>query len=307
MLLAALVVQERLPGRALLDAVRRHGDRAAGLLAVQHHHLQRRERRARVAVGENRDGLQHVVGNHHAPAAEPARVGQRAAEEPDDLVFRQPLQHEHLAAREKRAVHLERRVLRGRADEDDAALLDEREERVLLRLVEAVDLVDEDDRLPSEDAPLFRLPHHVLDVLDPARHGRERHEAGVGRQGDDVRERGLSHAGRPPEDHRRDLVVRDHPAEDLPLADQMPLAGHFVKGARPEPLRKRRRVVIAVLRFEQTWLIDLFHFSAFFAMSLSASNTELASTHGVQSVIRPKEAIQGRGRPPARGLTRGRR
>ena len=59
---------------------------------------------------------------------------------------RERLEAEHLAAREERRVHRERRVLGRRADEGDRPVLDVRQERVLLRLVEAVDLVDEDDR-----------------------------------------------------------------------------------------------------------------------------------------------------------------
>ena len=50
------------------------------------------------------------------------------------------------AAREQRRVDLEVGVLGGGADEDDRAILDGRQQRVLLRLVEAVDLVQEEDR-----------------------------------------------------------------------------------------------------------------------------------------------------------------
>ena len=49
-------------------------------------------------------------------------------------------------AREQRAVQLERRVLGRGAHEHDVAGLDERQERVLLRAVEAVDLVHEEQR-----------------------------------------------------------------------------------------------------------------------------------------------------------------
>jgi hypothetical protein len=71
-------------------------------------------------------------------------------------LLRQRLQHEHLRAREQRRVHLERRVLGGGADQHDVAGLDARQERVLLRLVEAVDLVDEDDRAAAGAAPRSR-------------------------------------------------------------------------------------------------------------------------------------------------------
>jgi hypothetical protein len=44
----------------------------------------------------------------------------------------------HAAARKQCGIQLERRVLGGGADEDDDAALDMRQERILLRLVEAV-------------------------------------------------------------------------------------------------------------------------------------------------------------------------
>jgi hypothetical protein len=51
------------------------------------------------------------------------------------------------AAREEGGGDLERGVLRGGADEDNGTVLDEGEDGVLLGLVEAVDLVDEEDGL----------------------------------------------------------------------------------------------------------------------------------------------------------------
>ena len=71
---------------------------------------------------------------------------QRTFEDRDDLLACQPAQHEHLRTRQQRGVDLERRVLGRRADQHDVAGLDARKEGILLRLVEPVNLVDEDDR-----------------------------------------------------------------------------------------------------------------------------------------------------------------
>src|SRR5947199_150914 len=74
-------------------------------------------------------------------------------------------------------IDFERRVLGRRADEHDVAGFDTREEGVLLRLVEAVNLVDEHDRSTAGAPPdAFRLGHHLADLLDPREHGAERHE-----------------------------------------------------------------------------------------------------------------------------------
>ena len=77
----------------------------------------------------------------------------------------------------KRAVELERRVLGGRADEDDVARLDVRKEDVLLRAVEAVDLVEEEDRpLAVARAERARLLEDLAHLLHAGRDGRVRQE-----------------------------------------------------------------------------------------------------------------------------------
>ena len=104
-------------------------------------------------------------------------VGQGALEEIDEVVRLERLEAEHLAARQERRVHGEARVLGGRPDDDDRPVLDVRQERVLLRLVEAMNLVDEDDRaLALEREPIARRGDDLAQLADAAEHGAERHE-----------------------------------------------------------------------------------------------------------------------------------
>ena len=70
-------------------------------------------------------------------------------------------QHQHLRARQQRAVQLERRVLCRRADENDGAVLHHRQERILLAAVEAMDLVDEEQR-PLPHAAALRAASNVF-------------------------------------------------------------------------------------------------------------------------------------------------
>ena len=82
---------------------------------------------------------------------------------------RQRLQPEHAQARQQRRVDLEIGVLGGRADQRDRAVLDLRQQRVLLRLVEAVDLVEEQHRRPAALVdPLARRGDHGAHVGDAA-------------------------------------------------------------------------------------------------------------------------------------------
>ena len=85
-----------------------------------------------------------------------------------DVVVAERLEPPHAQARQERRVDLEVRVLGRRADQRDGAVLDVRQERVLLALVEAVDLVDEQDRA----AALEREP--VLGLGDRRRGPRRR-------------------------------------------------------------------------------------------------------------------------------------
>ena len=55
-------------------------------------------------------------------------------------------------AREQRRDHFERRILGGRADQDDVAALDIGQKRVLLGFVEAVNFVDEEHRAAAQAA-----------------------------------------------------------------------------------------------------------------------------------------------------------
>ena len=232
---------------ALLHGFGRHRYHAIGFVAVEHHHLERRKRRARIAVAEHGDGAKQVIGNLDVLAAEPARVGKRAAEQAHHLVFGKGLQHEHLASREQSPVHLERWIFGRGADEGDGAFFDKGQERVLLRLVEPMDFVDKHDgalpRARFEIGPF----HDFADFLDAARHGREVDEHGAGLPRDDAGERGFAHARRAPEDHRLHLVRLDDAPEHLALPDKVLLACNLVERFRAHARSERRRGVYGFL------------------------------------------------------------
>ena len=76
-------------------------------------------------------------------------VGCAAPHDLGELVLGERLELVHLRAGEERGVDLVVRVLGRRADQRHEARLDAGQQRVLLRLVEAVDLVEEEDRAPA--------------------------------------------------------------------------------------------------------------------------------------------------------------
>ena len=107
------------------------------------------EQEAAVAVGAGDQRLARFGGDGQRPLLD--RFG--AADQLLERVMVEPAQDQHLAARQQRGVDLEARVLGRRADQGDGAVLDIGQEAVLLRAVEAVDLVHEQQGLLAGLAP----------------------------------------------------------------------------------------------------------------------------------------------------------
>ena len=151
------------------------------------------------------------------------------------------LEHEHAQARQQRRVQLERRILGRGADQRDDAGLDGRQERILLRAVEAMDLVAEQDRAASFDlAALLRFANDLAHARHAFGHGAERHELLVGVAGEQARERRLAAAGRAPQHHARDRALLDRFAQRLAGAEQLLVAEEIVEGVGPQPMGERR-------------------------------------------------------------------
>ncbi len=121
------------------------------------------------------------------------------------------------------------------------AVLDRRQQTVLLRLVEAVDLVEEQDRAAAVLAQALTGPFdHLAHILDAGVDGAHLLEHPLRAAGDGERQGGLAGAGRPPEDGAGQPVLLDQPAQRLARADQVVLADDIVERARPQPSRQRR-------------------------------------------------------------------
>ena len=148
--------------------------------------------------------------------------------------------HVDAAAREQRRDDFERRILGGCADQANGAALDVGQKGVLLGLVEAVNLIDEEDGARMHLGGLRGGDHHLLDLLDAAHDGGELDEAGLGGFGNDLGQGGFAHAGRTPEDHGAGIVALDLHAQGLAGAEQVLLAAVLLQGARTHPLGQRR-------------------------------------------------------------------
>ncbi len=148
----------------------------------------------------------------------------------------EPAQHKHLRARQQRTDQLEGRVFGRCADQDHRAVFDIGQESVLLGAVEAVDLVDEQQRAVPHLAPLLGRLEHLAQIGDAGKHRRQRLEGEIRTLRQEARDRRLAAAGRPPQDHRGKRAARDHVADRTLRPDQMILADDVGKALGPQPV-----------------------------------------------------------------------
>ena len=163
---------------------------------------------------------------------------------PDDLakgLLAELLQDENPGPRQQRGDDFEGGVFRRRPEEDDVALFHVRQKGRLLGLVEAVDLVDEQDHgLAEKPSLLFGPGHELLDLLDPGKNGAEELEGQVEVSGQHHAQGRLARARRTPEDDGNELVRLDELGQELALAQDVVLAVDAVEGPGPHPLGERR-------------------------------------------------------------------
>ena len=196
---------------------------------------------AAVAAGVAGDQLQRiVVGGQLERTQTTLVVCEGAAQEGRDLSFGERFEHVDAAAGKQRGDDLEGGILGGCSDEPDGAAFDVGKEGVLLGLVEAVNLIDEEDGAGVHLGGLRGGGHHLLDLLDAAHDGGELDESSLGGLGDDLGQCGLAHAGRTPEDHGTGVVALDLHAERFAGADEVLLSEQFLQTARAHPLGQGR-------------------------------------------------------------------
>ena len=164
MAVALAVVEDRLALQRVLGLgeVDRAGARRARGLDGPLERVERGPGVAAGALGEQSSASSSTAGGSAMP-----RSGSASArlEQALDVAGLERVQLVDLAAREQRRVDLEVGVLGRRADQRHEPLLDRGQQRVLLGLVEAVDLVEEEDRRLRRASPALRgAGDHLADL-----------------------------------------------------------------------------------------------------------------------------------------------
>src|SRR6516162_788528 len=152
------------------------------------------------------------------------------------VIIAEPAQDENLGTRQQCPDQLEGRVLGRRTDKDYSAVLDDRQEGILLGTVESVDFVDKEQGAVADLATLSRRIEYLAQVSDPRKDGRQRLEDEIGSLRQEPRDCRLAAPRRPPEDHRAELPARHHAADRTIGTDQMILAGDVGEPTRAQPI-----------------------------------------------------------------------
>src|SRR5882762_11599450 len=221
-------------------------------LHCPHSSFERIVRGPRIAAGKYSDVLDRLLAHLDRFVAEPALLIRKGPPQQHfDLFRRERLQHVYARPRKQRRDYFKRRILRRRAYQNNVAGFDVRQERVLLRLVESMHLIDEHDRSPPGPPRMFRRGHHVLDFLDPRQHRAKRYKFRMRHSRNQSRQRRLPASRRPPQNHRADIVPLDLRAQGLSRPKQRLLSGKLIQRFWTHPLRQRlRRRTPSILRLE---------------------------------------------------------
>ncbi len=115
-----------------------------------------------------------------------------------------------------------------------------REERVLLRLVKAVNFIDKEDCLPPVVLLLpSRVDNDLPNLLNTRQNCTKVDKVAFRGTCHNTGEGGLSGSGGTPEYHRIDLPSLDRFSEDLPLPEQMLLPDEVAKRLGSNTFRQR--------------------------------------------------------------------
>ena len=209
----------------------------------EHANFQRVQAFPCIAIADLRQ-MPSRVGIHLDPILAEAAFGiiQGAVDQFLQLLDPQRLELKNLRARNQRAVHIEKWVVGRGPNEAQISALHIWQENVLLRFVEVMNLVDEQDGLlAGRSKPIRGSRHDSPHLGDIAFHSAEAFEFRAGHVRDDLRQRGFASAGRAGQDHGRQPIGFDCAPQKFSRREDVFLADKFLEGPRAHPGGEGRR------------------------------------------------------------------
>ena len=192
------------------------------------------EQEPAIAIGAGDQRIARLGGQRQGPLERFAAVEQQAQRFPVE-----PLQDEHLRPAEQSGVEGEAGILGRRAHQRHRPAFDERQEAILLRTVEAVNLVHEQQRALAGLRSLVGSREGFLEIGHAAEHGADAFEAHAHAVGQQPCDGGLARTRRAPQDHARQAPGGDHPADRALGTGQVILSDHFAERGGPQAIGQR--------------------------------------------------------------------
>src|SRR5439155_10308955 len=248
-LVALLVVEKRLRLKGILGQLDR--DRLAESPGGLECKLERVVGDSRIAAGAQTQELDHVHWYVRGLRDAADGIAERPAKELTDVLRLERPELVDLTPGEKRRVDLEIGILGGCSDQSEESLLDRGEERVLLCLVEAVDLVQEEHGPGGSPRGTVLVAKRggtppVLGSLDHRANFRASRvdragllEGSARLPGSNPSEGRLAAPRRTVEDHGRRIALLDRRPQGGARSKQVVLSDEVLEGARPHPGGKR--------------------------------------------------------------------
>ena len=160
-------------------------------------------------------------------------LGDGSLQEPLQVFLFQRFEHIELATGKERTDYLERGIFRCSTNQGDNALLHRPQQRVLLALGEAMNLINKQDRRSRiEESATLRSLYHLAHILYATGNGRKGVERDLQGLGYDLSQSSLAHSRRSPENKRGYAPCVYHLAQHGTLAYQMLLSDIIGERAR---------------------------------------------------------------------------
>src|SRR6266550_5961909 len=203
-------------------------------------------------------------------------VAQSAIDQLFELLDTERFELKDLRTRDERAVYVKERVVSRRTDEAEISRFDVGQENVLLRFVEVMNLVDEQDRLLAGSAEAIGCgSDDAAHFGNVTLHATNSNKLCMGYFGNDPSQRRFSAAGRPEENHGGQTISFDCPAQKFSRPKNMFLADKFVERARAHARGERRSTACALQIDNFLFLEEIVHRGKYGAGARSASQFRL--------------------------------
>ena len=196
--------------------------------------------RIQQAAGVTARNVHQVVGRlgcdlHLAVAVAAFLIAECAPQQPAQVIGFQSFESKQPRAAHQRLVDFEVGVFSGRADQREGAVFHPRQQRILLGTVEAMHLIDEQNRAQSVALQAaMRFIHLMAQILHPGQHGIERAEMGSGVIGDDPRQGGFADSWRTMQDQVSDPIGGNGASEQPAFSKDRSLTDEFIQIAWTE-------------------------------------------------------------------------